>query len=123
MMEPRESLNLSFYADAFRNSPAPTLILSADGLVQFWNPAAERTFGWLAQEVTGKPLPFIPAEKAEEHRQMRKQDLHGQGFIGRHISRLRKDGSIVHLSVSTSPIRDADGRVTGIISVYTDITA
>lgn len=53
---------------------------------------------------------------------MRERDLAGQGFTGREIRRRRKDGSPIDISVSTAPIRDPDGRVIGIMSVYADIT-
>jgi PAS domain S-box-containing protein len=123
MPDQRDPIHLSFFADAFRDSPAPTIVLSADGLVRFWNRAAERVFGWSAEETIGKPIPFIPPEKAAEHGAMRARDLEGDGFTGRHISRRRKDGALIELSVSTAPIRDDHGRVTGILSVYADITA
>jgi PAS domain S-box-containing protein len=123
MADQRDPIHLSFFADAFRDSPAPTIVLSADGLVLFWNRAAEAVFGWSADESIGKPLPFIPPQKAAEHRTMRARDLEGQGFTGRHISRRRKDGSPIELSVSTAPIRNSEGQVSGIISVYADITA
>jgi PAS domain S-box-containing protein len=123
MSDQRDSIHLSFFADAFRDSPAPTIVLSADGLVLFWNRAAEGVFGWSAEESIGKPLPFIPPQKAAEHRTMRARDLEGQGFTARQISRRRKDGSPIELSVSTAPIRNSEGQVSGIISVYADITA
>src|SRR5690349_19040838 len=110
MQDEHDPIHLSFFAAAFRDSPAPTVILSAAGDVLFWNPAAEQTFGWSAADVIGRPLPFIPVEKLDEHRAMRLRDLEGEGFIGRHISRRRKDGSRIDLSVSTAPIRDDEGR-------------
>ncbi len=103
-------------------SPLPIVALTLRGEITLWNSAAERVFGWTAEEVTGKPLPFIPAEKMDEHQAMRKQDLKGAGFTDREIRRTRKDGSWVDLSVSTAPIRDASGSVSGIMSVYQDIT-
>src|SRR5689334_1847366 len=106
-----DAIHLSFFASAFRDSPAPTVILSAAGDVLFWNLAAERAFGWTEAEVIGGPLPFIPMEKMDEHRAMRKRDLEGDGFVGRHITRQTKDGSRIDLSVSTAPIRDDEGRV------------
>jgi PAS domain S-box-containing protein len=118
-----ESLDFSLFADAFRDSPVASVILSAEGEVRFWNPAAEALFGWSASEVIGRPLPFIPPDRMEEHRQMRQRDLEGAGFTGRHIHRVRKDGAELDLSVSTAPIRGANGKVTGILSVYTDISA
>src|SRR5258708_273447 len=117
-----DPLDVSLFADAFRGSPVASVILGADGNVRFWNKAAERIFGCCEDEVIGKPLPFIPAERMAEPRLMRKRDLEGQGFTGRHITRVRKDCTPVELSVSTGPIRGSSGRVAGIISVYADIS-
>jgi PAS domain S-box-containing protein len=103
-------------------SPLPIVALTADGSITLWNPAAERVFGWTEDEVLGKPLPFIPEEKLAEHRMMRARDLTGEGFTGQEVRRCRKDGSPIDISVSTAPVRDATGRVIGIMSVYLDIT-
>jgi two-component system cell cycle sensor histidine kinase/response regulator CckA len=103
-------------------SPLPILAIDVEGLVTLWNSAAEKTFGWTAAEVIGKPIPYIPAEKLEEHREMRAFDLKGMGFTGLHVRRRRKDGSPVDLSVSTAPLRDAAGAISGIMTVCMDIT-
>jgi PAS domain S-box-containing protein len=104
-------------------SPLAIVALTAQGNITLWNPAAEQMFGWTEEEVIGKPLPFIPEDKMDEHRSMRAQDLSGQGFTGREIRRQRKDGTPIDISVSTAPMRDSSGRVIGIMSVYVDITA
>jgi PAS domain S-box-containing protein len=104
-------------------SPLAIVALAADGKISLWNPAAESVFGWTEAEVLGKPLPFIPEDKLEEHRQMRARDLSGEGFSSREVRRRRKDGSPVDISVSTAPVRDPSGRVIGIMSIYVDITA
>src|SRR4051812_43250718 len=93
-----EPLDVSFFADAFRDSPIASVILEAGGNVLSWNTAAERLFGWCEAEVIGRPLPFIPAERMEEHRLMRKRDLEGENFTGRQITRVRKDGQAIDLS-------------------------
>lgn len=103
-------------------SPLPIVAVTPDGIVTLWNRAAESVFGWTAAEAMGSYLPFIPAEKREEHRSMRDRDLRGEGFVGREIRRVRKDGKPIDLSVSTAPTRDQYGHVTGIMSVYQDIT-
>lgn len=103
-------------------SPIPIVVLTKEGIVTIWNSSAERVFGWKESEVLGHPLPFIPEEKAAEHREMREKDLTGAGFVNREIRRRRRDGAPVDLLVSTAPIRDAAGRVQGIISAYMDIT-
>ena len=99
------------------SSPLPIVLIGADGRVTLWNTAAERVFGWTAEEVLGRPLPFIPEEKLAEHRAMRARDLSGEGFREREIQRRRKDGRRIDLTVSTAPLHDASGGVTGIMSV------
>jgi PAS domain S-box-containing protein len=103
-------------------SPLPIVAVTATGDITLWNPAAERLFGWTEDEVLGKPIPFIPEDKLQEHRQMRARDLAGEGFTGHEVRRRRKDGTMVDISVSTAPMRDASGTVIGIMSVYVDIT-
>ena len=119
----RELLENRQQVDAvLASSPLPIVALTSDGNITLWNPAAERLFGWSAEEVMGKPLPFIPEEKREEHKEMRKRDLSGQGFTNRLIRRRRKDGTPIDLNVSTAPLRDESGRVIGIMSMYVDVT-
>jgi two-component system cell cycle sensor histidine kinase/response regulator CckA len=105
------------------SSPLPIIVFDTSGNITLWNPASERVFGWRAEEVLGKPIPFIPDEKVEEHRAMRAQDLRGVGFSAREIRRRRKDGAPVDLHVSTAPLRDASGGLRAVMSVYLDITA
>lgn len=105
------------------SSPLPIVVLAASGEILLWNSAAERAFGWTAAEVVGHPLPFIPSERQEEHKAMRAQDLTGHGFSGREIRRKRKDGTWMDLSVSTAPLHDRAGNVSGILSIYVDITS
>jgi PAS domain S-box-containing protein len=104
------------------SSPLPIVAFGRDGLIDMWNPAAERVFGWTEAEVVGKPLPFIPSDRAAEHRTMREQDLSGQGFTNRELRRMRKDGTPIDISVSTAPMFDGSGQVSGVMSVYLDIT-
>lgn len=105
------------------SSPLPIVVLKATGEILLWNRAAEQAFGWSACEVLGAPLPFIPAERQEEHKAMRAKDLAGQGFTGAEIQRKRKDGTPIELSVSTAPLHNKTGEVIGILSIYVDITA
>jgi len=119
-----ELLNADEIRDALvSSSPLPIIVLTATGEILLWNDAAERAFGWTAAEVIGGPLPFIPSDRQEEHRAMRARDLAGQGFTGREIRRKRKDGTWLDLSVSTAPLHDKSGSVSGILSIYVDITS
>lgn len=104
------------------SSPLPIVTLATTGEITLWNPAAERLFGWTASEVLGKPIPFVPQDKLAEHRGMRAEDLSGQKQTRRTIRRLRKDGTPIDLLVSTAPFYDDHGQVTGILSLYVDVT-
>jgi PAS domain S-box-containing protein len=103
-------------------SPLPIVTFATDGNITRWNPAAERVFGWSEAEVLGKPLPFIPPEKLAEHQALRARDLRGENFTNLELQRRRKDGSKIDIQVSTAPIRNAQGEITGILSIYVDVT-
>ena len=104
------------------SSPLPIVVLTRNGDVTLWNPAAERLFGWKAEEVLGGLLPFIPEEKRAEHRAMRERDLSGEGLKDVEVRRVRKDGSYIDIRVSTALLRDKNNTVTGIVSLYVDLT-
>ncbi|MDQ6676327.1 MAG: PAS domain S-box protein [Acidobacteriota bacterium] len=100
----------------------PIVAFTVEGKITLWNEAAERLFGWRADEVLGGAIPFVPADKLEEHRAMRARDLQGEGFTEQELRRRRKDGTAVDIRVSTAPLRDATGKITAIMSVYVDVT-
>jgi len=103
-------------------SPVAIAILETDGHVRMWNPAAERIFGWRENEVLGRPLPTIPPGKEEEHRAFRARVLADNAFTGIEVVRMRKDGAPVNISLSTAPLRNAQGRIWGIMGLMNDIT-
>ncbi|MBF0527996.1 MAG: PAS domain S-box protein [Deltaproteobacteria bacterium] len=111
-----------FLGALIKSSPLPIVALDYNGLVTFWNPAAEHVLGWRADEVLGFPLPTITSEKKAEHDAIREHSMHGDGYTNIEVQRRRKDGSPIHLSVSTAPLRDAQGQITGLISFNVDIT-
>ena len=103
-------------------SPVSIVALDPDGNVKRWTPASERIFGWSEAEVLGRFLPFVPKDKLDEHRALRQRVLRGESFDGVEVHRLKKDGSPIEISLSTAPLRDALGNITGIMSVNVDIT-
>ncbi len=105
-----------------QSSPLAIISLDPEGNVTHWNPAAERVFGWSERESLGRFLPLVPDEKRDEHRALRERVLRGEGFSDVQARRRKKDGSPIDISISTAPLRDAQGRIIGIISVNVDIT-
>jgi PAS domain S-box-containing protein len=121
-IQPTESVLQEQFQALIESSPLPIVVLTRTGEVTLWNPAAERLFGWKEEEVIGRPLPFIPEEKRAEHRAMRERDLSGEGLKDVEVRRVRKDGSYIDIRVSTALLRDKDNTVTGIVSLYVDLT-
>jgi PAS domain S-box-containing protein len=103
-------------------SPLPIVAYDPEGVVTLWSPAAERVFGWSAQEAVGLGLPFVPADRQEEFRDMRQRALRGESFTETELHRRRADGSPIVVSAATAPLRREDGTVYGIVSILTDVT-
>lgn len=103
--------------------PVAIVGLDLDGHVHsVWNPAAEKMLGWSAQEAMGRPLPSVPADRREEFRVFREQIQKGMILDGVEVRRQRRDGTPIDYSVYASPLYDAEGRISGHISVLVDIT-
>jgi len=109
-------------AALFEASPLGILALDREGKIMVWNPASERIFGWSAADVVGRAPPMLPADKEDETKWMREVVLKGGGLAGFETRRMRKDGSLVDVSVSSAPLRDAHGSIRGIMAVYEDIS-
>jgi len=105
------------------SAPVPIVALDLDGCVLLWNPAAERTFGWSAQEVGGHPYPIIPEGKGAEFRQLVEQVVGKRRTLtGVEIRRQRKDGSQVDIALSAAPLQGDGDTVAGVMAVLVDVT-
>ncbi len=96
--------------------------LDTEGKVTDWNEAAERVFGWEAEEVFGRPNPIVPPEKGEEYRALQAQLLKSEQLPMLEVAGRRKDGSDITISLSSALLRDAGGRVNGSMAIITDLT-
>jgi PAS domain S-box-containing protein len=94
----------------------PIIAFSTERTVLLWNPAAERMFGWSAEEVLGQELPLIPEELDAEHNAALERVRSG-GQISFVTRRSRKDGALLDLRIDTSALRDRAGEVIGWVNV------
>lgn len=115
----RSSARLDALIDA---SPLAIIVRSEDGTVSRWSRAAERIFGWSEQEVVGRPVPAVPADKTEEKMQFRERIRRGEEFLDVEAVRQRKDGRRIAVSMSAAPLFDADGRTAGIVMIVADVS-
>ena len=95
-----------------------------DGIVQSWNPAAERMFGYTAEEMIGKSITMLfPPDRLDEEPKILEQLRRGQRVDHFETVRLRKDGTSVDVSVTISPVKDPTGRIIGVSKVARDVTS
>ena len=87
-----------------------------DRTVMLWNPAAERMFGWAADEVIGLEPPTIPEESAAEHNAVFER-VRGGGQVSFATRRIRKDGSVIDVRIDTSALTDGGGDVIGWVNI------
>jgi diguanylate cyclase (GGDEF)-like protein/PAS domain S-box-containing protein len=102
----------------------PVAIYATDleGLITLWNPAAERIFGFDRKETIGRRAPFVPDEKRDEAASFRHRVLGGEVLAHLELERRRKDGTAIHIHASAAPLREADGRITGLLVMCVDAT-
>lgn len=94
-----------------------------DGIITSWNRGAEKIFGYREDEVLGKPITMlIPAENVDEVLLMHERLRQGEHIEHFETVRRRKDGKLIHMSLSYSPVRDTQGRVVAVSTIGRDIT-
>jgi PAS domain S-box-containing protein len=95
--------------------------LDSNGVINTWNPAAERVFGWENID-SGRPFPFFPDDDSEELRQVKSKILAGEALSDIELNHKDKGERERRISISTAPILDQSGKVISIILVASDIT-
>lgn len=100
-------------------------IISQDthGLVETWNKGAERLFGYRAEEVVGKPISMLaPAEREDERSAILDRIRRGEHLEQYETLGVRSDGTLIDISLTVSPLRNARDRIVGASEIARDIT-
>jgi PAS domain S-box-containing protein len=94
-----------------------------DGIISSWNNAASRLFGYEAAEVIGKPVTIlIPQDRRDEESFILQQIRRGERIDHYETVRRRKDGGLIDVSLTVSPVRNAQGKIIGASKIARDIT-
>ena len=100
-------------------------IVSKDlnGIITSWNPAAERMFGFTSQEMIGRPITtIIPPELRDEETEILATITRGDRIQHFETVRVKKNGELVSVSLTVSPVKDEAGRIIGAAKIARDIT-
>lgn len=124
MTERKQAQELRLQLAAIVESSGDAIIgKTREGIITSWNRAAERIYGYSAEEVVGRPITLIfPPDRQEEFARIMEQILRGERIDHYETTRLRKDGTILPVSVTISPIHDSDGHVIGASAIAHDIS-
>lgn len=119
----------SVLADALLRTPSDAIVASdADGIIRFWNPGAERIFGFASCEAIGQSLDIIIPERLRarhwvgyRHVMATGESRYGYGDILA-VPGTRKDGGRISLEFTIVPLRDEAGSMVGMAAILRDVT-
>ena len=116
--EPR----MRFLASTVENSDDAIVSKSLDGIITSWSKGAERVFGYAAEEAIGQPITIvIPKDRQNEEREILTHIRRGEGVHFETV-RQRKQGSLIAVSITVSPVKNAEGKIIGASKIARDIT-
>jgi PAS domain S-box-containing protein len=94
-----------------------------DGIITSWNKGAERLFGYTPDEVIGQPVTMLmPPDRVDEEPGILSRIRRGERVEHYDTVRRRKDGSLIDISLTVSPVKDANGRIIGASKIARDIS-
>jgi PAS domain S-box-containing protein len=114
---------LSFLASIVQSSDDAIVSKNLDGIITSWNEGAERIFGYTAEEALGQPITIvIPQDRQDEERTILTRIRRGERTDHFETVRQRKHGSLIWVSLTISPIKNAEGKIVGASKIARDIT-
>jgi PAS domain S-box-containing protein len=120
----RESdLQSRFLASIVESSDDIIVSKNLDGIITSWNRCAERIFGYSAGEAIGQPITIvIPEDRQREEREILARIRRGERIDHFETIRRRRDGSLVNVSLTVSPVKDSNGKIVGASKIARDIS-
>ena len=122
--ELRESeQQLRWLASIVESSDEAIVSKNLDGVITSWNRGAERVFGFTAEEAIGQPITIvIPEDRQSEEREILTRIRRGERIDHFETVRQRKHGSLIAVSLTLSPVKNAEGKIVGASKIARDIT-
>lgn len=106
-----------------RYSTNAIISVTPQSIINSWNPAAEKMYGYTPEEAIGKPITLIfPPDRIDEEKEFLTRLSRGEEIPTYETRRVRKDGVEIEISLSLSPVKDSSGKVTGSSRIAVDIT-
>jgi PAS domain S-box-containing protein len=114
---------LQFLGSIVQSSDDGIVSKNIDGIITSWNKGAERVFGYTAEEAIGQPIIIvIPHDRWDEERTILTRIRRGERIDHFETVRQRKDGSKIVVSLTISPIKNAEGKIVGASKIARDIS-
>jgi PAS domain S-box-containing protein len=114
---------LRYLGSIVENSDDAIVSKNLDGIIISWNGGAERVFGYTAEEAIGQPITIvIPADRHSEERDILTRIRRGERIDHFETVRQRKHGSLIVVSLTVSPIKNAEGKIVGASKTARDVT-
>jgi PAS domain S-box-containing protein len=113
----------SLLASIVESSDDAIISKTMDGTIISWNKGAERLYGHLAEEVMGRSVTLLmPPDRADDFTKIMETLKRGESVEHYETGRVRKDGQIIQVSLTVSPIKNSAGKVVGASAIARDIT-
>lgn len=115
-------------------APIAIIVIDPFGNVKIWNPTAELLFGWREPELIDNPLPIVPEEEKKNSAEFLALNSPTAIFVGMktgqqqrrgfpmETKRRKRDGTLIDVSISTAPLLDRKGKLSGVLALMADIT-
>jgi PAS domain S-box-containing protein len=121
--ETSESRHGWYYAALVESTHDAIISKNLNGVIQSWNPAAQKIFGYTAEEAIGKPvMMLIPEGHENEEPEILSRIRRGEKVDHYETVRKRKDGTLINISLTVSPIKNGQGEIIGASKIARDIT-